>query len=174
MLTWLALLALAQPAQAEALDRARRAIDGGDYRGAVTQLEALPASAETENLWTDLYYRAGAPTLALEHLEKGLGHRPDHLDLLHRATSVALWLGDGELARLYVGRLTRAVEAADLGATARPGWQRAVEDFGERATALEGDLRGRAAALLRARVVALATVVLALGVFGFVGRRSVP
>lgn len=174
MLAWLALLAVAQPFQEDPLDATRSAIAEGDFRRAVAQLQALPASAETENLWTNLYYRTGAPTLALEHLEAGLGHRPEHLELLHRGASVALWLGDAKLARLYVGRLAKAVEAAELVATARPGWQAAVEDFEERAAALEEDLLTRATALMRARVVALATMVLALGVLVFVGRRSVP
>ena len=164
------LLALAQIDGLAAAQAAHRA---GDYERATAELAKLPSSAEVEYLWTNLYYESGLPTQALEHAQAGLAHEPGHLGLLFRRTSLYLWLSQPEAARESAAALSGAIASASLSADERPGWEAAAKDFVQRAADLESTAGERNGALMRARVVSLGVIGLALGVLFRTGRRPV-
>lgn len=151
----LALLA-ALPLQEDPLAVAGRALAAERYGAAAAALAEAPPSAARARLWTQLYYAAGVPRRALAHAEEGLAQAPEDLELLHRAASSALWVGDAGRAQRFTARLAAAVGASDLGGETRAGWQAAVEDFERRVGELEARGRARSSAVARARgVVAL-------------------
>ena len=151
--------------EAEAAHRA------GDYGTAVAILAELTPSAESEYLWTQLYYDSGLPSQALVHAERGLAHAPEHLGLLHRSSSLWLWLGQPESALAAAEELGRAVGKAELSAEERPAWDAAANDFERRARQLLEARDERDGSLLKARAVSAGACLLFLGVL-LVGRRS--
>jgi len=158
-------------AQGDGLAAAREAQGRGDYDGAVAELTALPPSAEVEALWCELYYESGLPSLALEHARAGRAHDPGHLGLLFRLSSLHLWLSQPEAAREAAQALGRAVSSASLSSDERASWEAAVRDFLERAARMESAATERNGALLRARVVSVGAISLALWLLYLSSRR---
>jgi len=157
------LLALAQTtAEAQSLDQAWQALREGRYATAVAALDGLPSTVATEWVWAELYYAAGEHRLALEHAEAGLAFEPQHLDLLHRAASSALWIGDESRAGPFTSQLSQAVARASLTPEHRAGWEAAVTDFEQRVTHLTQRHDARDAGVLRARALAVAGLLGAL------------
>ena len=172
MRTLLVVLPLLSLAQEDDLAAAEAALRFADYEAARSALERCEASARSEYLWTNLYYDAGLPARAMEHARLGLEHEPDHLGLLHRATSVALWLALPEEARSFLERLERSIAGAGLDAESRRGWQLSVDDFRERTRELEDGERERVRALGLARLTSAGGLLLALGALVGIRQRT--
>jgi hypothetical protein len=102
----------------------------------------------------EVLYRAGDPAAALACCLEGLRHAPEDLELLHRAASSALWLGEPGAASDLAGRLRRALGRSTLAPEHRPAWESASEDLTRRAAELIDHERTRARALSRARALA--------------------
>jgi len=165
---FLLLLALVPPPQDDELAVAEAALRRGDYEAASAVLELCAPTAGSEYLWTNLYYDAGLPGDAWDHVLRGLELDGEHLGLLYRATSLALWLTLPEEAGLRLRRLEAAVGNAPLDPVARGEWAAAVEDFRGRVRDLQASEEERLEALSRARWSSAVGILLATGVLAWV------
>jgi hypothetical protein len=173
----LASLACLIQADASAL---KHALDAGDFADAWNLAAGEVDPVARARSKAEVFYRAGDPAAALASCLEGLREAPDDLELLHRAVSSALWLGDSGAASDLAGRLARAVERSILAPDYRPAWEEASRDLMRRASELVRHERMRTRALSRARALAFLGTGIALGllVLGAVrqvqGRSSSP
>jgi len=171
-------LLLSVPLVAQDGAAVRAALERGDFLAAWSAMEAQGDALEKQRERSQILYAAGDPAGALAAAEQGLALAPTELELLHRATSSALWLSEPERARAFATRLAAAVDQVELAPEYRQGWRASRDDFLERVAELERHEAARAGAIARARAgawVALGAVLvaLALGVRGQ-GRSSSP
>jgi hypothetical protein len=149
----------------DGLARVQAALDAGDFAAAWERQVAEPDPHMAARGRCEILYRAGDPAGALAAAQEGLRLAPLDLELLHRASSSALWLGDAPLADALVRELGRAIGQAALAPEERPAWDEAVRTFEGRVQALTEHDAARERAVRRARTtscVALATALAAL------------
>jgi hypothetical protein len=154
-----ALVTLAPPVAAqdwkEAL-REERFADAWDV------VEREPDLALRRRAQVEILLGAGDPAGALAFAEDGLVSRPSDLELLFRATSAAIWLRAGGRAREASGRLTAALEEAELSSEDRAAWDRSLAEMIARIEALERSESERERGLATSRALALALLAAAL------------
>ena len=158
----LAALALAVLGQGD-LEAVREARFAGRFEEAWSLLEetAVPA-VEAERERVELYYAAGLPLRALEHVERGLEEAPGDLGLLHRGLSLSEWVGDAARMGEWVDGLAHRVTQADLTPAERTTWVGELESFRARHAKLTEDQGRRGAAVGWARSVAISALGAAL------------
>ena len=147
--------ALGAPASGQGHDQAMRNLEQGRFAEAWAALESEPDELLRARGRSAVYYAAGDPAGALTEARAGLGVAGEDLELLHRATSCALWLADPDGAADWAEALAQAVAGADLSPEHRPGWEAAVRSFESRVAELEEAGRTTRAAVRRARWSAL-------------------
>jgi hypothetical protein len=151
----LALLAWAPPALAQGH---ADALASGRFDQAWRALEDEPDLLRRARGRAEVLYRAGDPEGALRAAREGLASAPDDLELLHRATAAALWLADAGGARSWLERLAKAVERNSLAGENRRAWEASVASFRRQSDELAAAEDARAAAVRRARWLALGTL----------------
>lgn len=147
-------------------------LDEGDFGAAWASQAAETDPRAAARARCEILYRAGDPAGALSAAQEGLRLAPGDLELLHRACSSALWMGDARLAEAMVRDLGRAVGQASLTPEERSPWDEAVRTFEARLLVLSQHDAARERAVRRARTtscVALATALATLFVLA-VGR----
>jgi len=141
----------------------RPLLEQGDYAAAWERQAAEPDALRRARMRCEILYSAGDPAGALEAAREGLRHAPGDLELLHRACSAALWMGDSRAAEEEARELERALSQAVLAAENRPAWEENVRAFRRRAGELSAHEAMRDASAARARRTALVALVTAVG-----------
>jgi len=144
------------------IERVRALAESGDYPGALStaRAEPEPLAAVQAEVW--LYFRARDFRASLEAAERGLRAAPGDPWLLERASASALRLGAPELASAWTERFAAAVTALPPGDA--QAWQAQLDERRRACSELVGARQQAAAALRRARGVALGLLCTALAV----------
>lgn len=149
------------------------ALASGDFASAWDLAEAEEDPLERARWRTEIFYRGGNPSGALEAARVGLQQDPGHLVLLFRAAGAALWLQDPGASASYSRRLQDAVHASErLSPEEREQWLAVAQDFTTRTSRLEQHDRERDHAVSRARWISAAGLCALLAVIGLGARQG--
>jgi hypothetical protein len=157
-----------------------RALESSDFSLAWQLMESEQDSLEQARWRTEILYRAGDPSGALEAAREGLAADPADLRLLLRATGAALWLQDELASSSYAPRLRSAVqESKALTPEERPAWLELSADLIARSEELERHAGARDRAVSRSRWISFAGLGLLIAMIGWnvrpgYGRSSSP
>jgi hypothetical protein len=160
----LGLLMLAVPPQ----DGIERALESSDFSLAWQLMESEQDSLEQMRWRTEILYRAGDPSGALEAAREGLAANPADLRLLLRATGAALWLQDERASSSYAPRLRSAVQESEaLTPEERPAWLELSAGLTARSEELERHAAARDRAVSRSRWISFAGLSLLIAMIGW-------
>jgi hypothetical protein len=147
-------------------DEVGRLLDEQDFVRALEVGKSVKDPLERSRALTEVYYRAGSPTVALEMARSGLSLSPDDQDMLFKAAAASLWLKQPKLARNYLGMISS--EFLDAAGQARAAAYLA-QCYQVEARAAELQLASRKAKGLSAGVALLTVFCLAAGLGGPTG-----
>lgn len=173
-------LCLAFAPQAD-LTAVRAALSSSDYPLAWELAQGQADALQRSRATSEVLYRAGDPSGALEQARQGLVEHPGDLQLLFRAAGASIWLKEAGSANHYSERLSHALEAAraQLGPEDASAWTEITRDFVAQGRSLARNEEARLRAVARSRALSLSAFAVVLAAISWAawkgyGRSSRP